>query len=379
MAVRDLYPGYFALVMATGIVSTALRDVAQPTASAVLLVIGIACFAVLCCALGWRVVRYGRRVVEDLSAADRAFAFFTIVAASNVLGARLAADGHRVAAIILAGFGLLVWLGLTYIIPVRLVLGPRPQPVLAGVNGTWFIWVVGTQSLAVMAATLDQPADGRARFTALAAVLLWSVGVVLYLVVATLVLTRLLLLEVRPEDLTPPYWVTMGATAITVLAAAQILAMPPAPAVTATRAVVAGLGVVLWAFGTWLIPLLVAFGIWRHVLNRVHLGYLPQLWSIVFPLGMYAVASMELGMAADLPIVEAIGRGWTWIAVVAWAAVFLGMCHSLIRSMLPTRTRTVTEPVAEEITDEPASGNGRVTTRPEESLAAAGTVRDHTI
>jgi tellurite resistance protein TehA-like permease len=379
MAVRDLYPGYFALVMATGIVSTALRDVAQPTASAVLLVIGIACFAVLCCALGWRVIRYGRRVVEDLSAADRAFAFFTIVAASNVLGARLAADGHRVAAIILAGFGLLVWLGLTYIIPVRLVLGPRPQPVLAGVNGTWFIWVVGTQSLAVMAATLDQPADGRARFTALAAVLLWSVGVVLYLVVATLVLTRLLLLEVRPEDLTPPYWVTMGATAITVLAAAQILAMPPAPAVTATRAVVAGLGVVLWAFGTWLIPLLVAFGIWRHVLNRVHLGYLPQLWSIVFPLGMYAVASMELGMAADLPIVEAIGRGWTWIAVAAWAAVFLGMCHSLIRSMLPTRTRTATEPVAEEITDEPASGNGRVTTRPEESLAAAGTVRDHTI
>lgn len=334
MAVRDLYPGYFALVMATGIVSTALRDVGQPTVSAVLLGIGIACFAVLCGALGWRVIRYGRRVIEDLTAADRAFAFFTIVAASNVLGARLAADGHRAAAIAFAGLGLVIWLGLTYVIPVRLILGPRPQPVLAGVNGTWFIWVVGTQSLAVMAATLDQPSDGHARVTALAAVLMWSVGVVLYLVVATLVLTRLLLLEVRPQDLTPPYWVTMGATAITVLAAAQILAMPPAPAVTATRSVVAGLGVVLWAFGTWLIPLLVAFGIWRHVLNRVQLEYLPQLWSIVFPLGMYAVASMELGMAAELPIVEGIGRAWTWVAVAAWTAVFLGMCHSLVRSAL---------------------------------------------
>jgi len=339
MAVRDLYPGYFALVMATGIVSTALRDVGQPTASAVLLLIGIGCFAVLCGALGWRLIRYGRRVIEDLTAADRAFAFFTIVAASNVLGARLAADGHRAAAIAFAGLGLLVWLGLTYIIPVRLILGPRPQPVLAGVNGTWFIWVVGTQSLAVMAATLDQPADGHARVTALAAVLMWSVGVVLYLVVATLVITRLLLLEVRPQDLTPPYWVTMGATAITVLAAAQILAMPPAPAVTATRQVVAGLGVVLWAFGTWLIPLLVAFGVWRHVLNRVRLGYLPQLWSIVFPLGMYAVASMELGMAAELPIVEGIGRAWTWVAVSAWLMVFLGMCHSLARSALGKRKR----------------------------------------
>lgn len=334
MAVRDLYPGYFALVMATGICSTALRDVEQPTASAALLGIAVVCFAVLCGALGWRLIRYGRRVIEDLSAADRAFAFFTIVAASNVLGARLAADGHRAAAIAFAGLGLLVWLGLTYIIPVRLILGPRPQPVLAGVNGTWFIWVVGTQSIAVMAAVLDKPADGHARVTALAAVLMWSVGVVLYLVVATLVITRLLLLEVRPQDLTPPYWVTMGATAITVLAAAQILAMPPAPAVTATRSVVAGLGVVLWAFGTWLIPLLVAFGIWRHVLNRVRLGYLPQLWSIVFPLGMYAVASMELGMAAELPIVEGIGRAWTWVAVSAWLVVFVGMCHSLARSAL---------------------------------------------
>ncbi len=361
MAVRDLYPGYFALVMATGIVSTALRDVRQPTASAVLLGIAVVCFVVLCGALGWRVIRYGRRVVEDLTAADRAFAFFTIVAASNVLGARLAADGHRVAAIAFAGLGLVIWLGLTYIIPVRLVLGPRPQPVLAGVNGTWFIWVVGTQSIAVMAAVLDQPADGHARVTALAAVLMWSVGVVLYLMVATLVLTRLLLLEVRPQDLTPPYWVTMGATAITVLAAAQILAMPPAPAVTATRSVVAGLGVVLWAFGTWLIPLLVAFGIWRHVLNRVQLEYLPQLWSIVFPLGMYAVASMELGMAAELPIVESIGRAWTWVAVAAWSAVFLGMCHSLARSALRagsdlrTRHRSATTPGTAETTSATAA------------------------
>jgi voltage-gated anion channel len=54
---------------------------------------------------------------------------------------------------------------------------------------------------------------------------MWSVGVVLYLMVATLVLTGRLLLEVRPDDLTPPYWVTMGATAIAVLASARILVM----------------------------------------------------------------------------------------------------------------------------------------------------------
>jgi tellurite resistance protein TehA-like permease len=334
VGVRDLYPGYFALVMATGICSTALLDVGQVRASTILLAIAVVCFATLCGLLAWRLVRYPRRVVDDLGAPDRAFAFFTIVAASNVLAARLHADGNRIAVIALAVFGAVVWLALTYTIPVRLILGPRPQPILAGVNGTWFIWVVGTQSMAVSAAMLDSPASGHARLTALLAVLAWSVGVVLYLVVATLVLTRLLLLEVRPEDLTPPYWVTMGATAITVLSAAQILAMAPAAAVTATRPVVAGLGVVLWAFGTWLIPLLTAFGVWRHVLRRVRLGYLPALWSIVFPVGMYAVASMRLGEVADLPIVAWIGRTWTWVAVPVWLLVFSAMCQSLARSAI---------------------------------------------
>jgi tellurite resistance protein TehA-like permease len=346
MTVRDLYPGYFALVMATGICSTGLRDIGQPTASAVLLIVALVGFVVLSVALGWRLARHPRHVLADLGAPDRTFAFFTVVAAGCVLGARVAAAGYRAGAVALLAFAAVVWLVLTYTIPVRLILGPRAEPVLAGVNGTWFIWVVGTQSIAISATVLDRPADGHTRVAALLAVLMWSVGVVLYLVVATLVMTRLLLLQVRPQDLTPPYWVTMGATAITVLAAARILAMPPAPAVDAVRPVLAGLGLVLWAFGTWLVPLLVAFGIWRHVLHRVRLEYLPSLWSIVFPLGMYAVASMQLGTVADLPLVERIGRMWIWVAVAAWLAVFGAMCQALVRTALPRLRKVRDEPKA---------------------------------
>jgi tellurite resistance protein TehA-like permease len=320
--------------MATGICSTALLDIGHGRASAVLLVGAAIAFVVLFAALVLRAIRYRQHLVADLGAPEKAYAFFTFTAASNVLAARLLADGHRAIAIALAVLGGLAWLALSYTIPVRLILGPRPRPVLAGVNGTWFIWVVGTQSIAVTWAMLDQPGGVQARIAPLVAVLLWSVGVVLYLVVATLVLTRLLLVEVRAEDLTPPYWVTMGATAITVLAAAEILGMAPSPPVAATSAVVRGLAVVLWAFGTWLIPLLVAFGVWRHVLNRVRLEYAPTLWSIVFPLGMYAVASMELGTVAHLPIVAAIGRSWTWLALAAWLAVFVGLCTTPFRAMV---------------------------------------------
>jgi tellurite resistance protein TehA-like permease len=92
---RALYPGYFALAMATGITSTVLRQVGRPHLSVTLLVVDIVCFLVLCGLYALRVVRFPRAVLADLAAPDRAYAFFTFVAACNVLGARLAADGHR--------------------------------------------------------------------------------------------------------------------------------------------------------------------------------------------------------------------------------------------------------------------------------------------
>jgi len=54
------------------------------------------------------------------------------------------------------------------------------------------------------------------------------------------VAARMLLYPLRPADLTPPYWVAMGATAITVLAGARIVQMADAPMVAATRGLIAG-------------------------------------------------------------------------------------------------------------------------------------------
>jgi hypothetical protein len=43
---------------------------------------------------------------------------------------------------------------------------------------------------------------------------------------------------------------------------------------------VSGLAFVLRAFGTWWIPLLLAFGPWRHVIHREPLGF--AAWPAVF-------------------------------------------------------------------------------------------------
>ena len=98
---------------------------------------------------------------------------------------------------------------------------------------------------------------------------------------------------------------------------ARTVEMAGAPMVDATRGLVAGASVVFWSFASWLFPVLPAAGWWRHVLHRVPLSYEPGLWSVIFPLGMYAVAGIYLGRADQLPLVAAIGRAELWLAVAA--------------------------------------------------------------
>ena len=41
-------------------------------------------------------------------------------------------------------------------------------------------------------------------------------------------------------------------------------------------------------------------GFWRHVLREWPLRYQAALWTVVFPIGMYGVASRSLGNAVGL-------------------------------------------------------------------------------
>ena len=325
-AIRSLNPGYFALVMATGIVSRAMSLEGASRLSGFLLGAGIVAYVLLVAAYAWRLAGYRREFIADVGDPRRAFAFFTFVAGSNVLAARLAGDGHTSAAVSLLAIGGAGWLLLNYGIPLLLAGRHGPQPALAGANGTWFMWVVGTQSIAVAATSLPRPVPG---VLAALAVGCWAVGVMLYLLIASLVSSALLQYPVRPAEITPPYWVFMGATAISVLAGAQILRLRPDPLGAGVHGIVAGMSVVLWAFGTWLIPLLLAIGAWRHVLRRVRLSYEPGLWSIVFPVGMYGVASRELGAALRVSWLVTLGRVEAWLALAVWAVVFVAMAGAL--------------------------------------------------
>ncbi|MFV0488982.1 MAG: hypothetical protein ACK5NL_17580, partial [Vibrio fluvialis] len=81
--VRNLYPGYFALVMATGIVSNGLFLLGHETLSAILFVIALLAFVVLLGLTLYRAASFPGRFWGDLVDPRLVFSFFTVVAAIN--------------------------------------------------------------------------------------------------------------------------------------------------------------------------------------------------------------------------------------------------------------------------------------------------------
>ena len=45
------------------------------------------------------------------------------------------------------------------------------------------------------------------------------------------------------------------------------------------------------------------------------------MWSVVFPLGMYSVATLTFGKVAHLAFMEPLSRFMLWVALTAWVAV----------------------------------------------------------
>ncbi|WP_280259015.1 tellurite resistance/C4-dicarboxylate transporter family protein [Nocardia wallacei] len=327
-SVRNLKPGWFAAVMATGIVSRAVTGAGWAWCGTALLIIGLVAFAALTVATLLRLALFREAVLADARDPAVGFTYLTFVAGAAVLAAGLAAHDRTGPALVLLAIAAAAWLLLCYAIPAALMVHHAPQEAVTGADGTWFLWVVGTQSLAVAATVLPRPWGQR---LAVPALLCWSVGVVLYLAVAALVLGTLFGGSLTAAKLVPAYWIFMGATAISVLAGAQVLEHGSNQLVAAVRPFLAGAAIGLWAFGSWLIPLLLAAGVWRHLVRHLALAYEPGLWSIVFPIGMYGVGTAELGRVLGEHWMVTFGHAEAWVALITWVATAAALVGTVLR------------------------------------------------
>jgi len=331
-----LSPSYFALVMATGIVSIASDQLGLRAVAVTLFAINLCAYPVLWILTVLRLLRYRAAFLTDLTDHQRGVGFLTIVAGTGVLGAQMILIGHNfaVATALLAAAAVL-WVLLTYTIFTALTI-KREKPSLAeGISGTWLLAVVATQSIAVLTALLaahwGQPLRLHANFAALS---MWLWGGMLYIWIISLIFYRYTFFRFSPDDLAPPYWINMGSMAISVLAGSLLISnSADAPFLHSLRPFLEGFTVFYWATGTWWIPMIAILAVWRYGYRRLPFEYDPQYWGAVFPLGMYAVATYKMASTLKLDFLGSIPWAFFGLALLAWLATFAGLLRNLARRL----------------------------------------------
>lgn len=327
----ELHPAYFAMVMATGIVSVAAQLRGWPIVAQGLLGLNFLFMIVLWMLTLVRFVYYRERFVADLFDHGRCMGFFTTVAATCVLGNQfvIVAPWPRLA-LALWIVGIALWAIVTYAILTILTVKSQKPTLADGINGGWLVAVVAAQSVSALGG-LIAPQLAEAREIALFfSLVMWLGGGMLYIWIVSLIFYRYTFFTLDPRQLAPPYWINMGAMAISTLAG-SILAQNTSNSqlLLEIRPFLIGLTLLFWATATWWIPLLVVLGIWRHLICRVAIHYDAVYWSAVFPLGMYTVCTHRLASVANQPFLDVISRYFVLIAFAAWFVTFAGLLQRL--------------------------------------------------
>ena len=333
--IETLNPAYFALVMATGIVSIASHLQGMPRVAFALFWMNVPAYLILVALTATRLLNYPRQFFADLIDHKRGVGFFTTVAATCVLGNQFLLIAElRWAAVAFWCLGTALGFVLTYTIFTSFAVKESKPSLPDGIHGGWLVSVVALQSISVLGSLLSAGFGSYREQVLFFALAMWLAGGMLYIWIISLIFYRYSFFPMSPADLAPPYWINMGAMAISTLAGATlILAADGSTILGQLIPFLKGFTLFFWATATWWIPMLVILGAWRHLYKRFRLAYDPQYWGAVFPLGMYSVCTFRMAHALELPFLLFIPRWIAYIALAAWSLTFGGMLYSFATKM----------------------------------------------
>lgn len=338
--IANLFPGYFALVMATGIISIASFLFEIHVVAWGLFLFNIPAYMILCVFFIVRLWKFPERVTADFKNHGRSASFFTLVAGTCILGSQFVVIAGQYA--VAAGLwllGLVLWIFLTYAFFTIVTTIQSKPPLEQGLTGTWLLSIVATQSLSVLGTLLASQGGEEQAVLLFFNLCLYLSGGMIYILIITLIFYRFTFLPIVKETLTPPFWINMGAVAVTTLAGSLLILNAEHWLLLAELLpFLKGFTLFFWATATWWIPLLLLLGVWRHLIQHFPLRYDPQYWGMVFPLGMYTVCTFRLANALQLPFLMVIPRVFIFIAWIAWLLVFLGYVHSVIQHILASKS-----------------------------------------
>ena len=328
--IETLHPAYFDFVMATGIVAIAADLEHLPWLPLGLTYLNFAACGALLAMNTVRLVLYRRHFLKDLADFERGPGFFTVVAGLGILGnqALTILNLDRLAKALWVA-ALLLWVCFNYTIFVEVTVNEKKPRFEDGINGGWLISVVATQSVADLGARLSGFVS-KPDVMLFVALSMWLAGGMLYIWLISLIFYRFTFFAFKPDSFLPPFWINMGAMAISALTGATLIDKAQSAVFLAgLLPFLKGLTMLFWATASWWVPMLAILAGWQHVIRHFNRPYSLLYWSAVFPLGMYTVSTYELARTMKLPFLLGIPEVFVYVALLAWLATLAAMLHSI--------------------------------------------------
>jgi C4-dicarboxylate transporter/malic acid transport protein len=343
---RGFHPGWYGAVMGTAIVGivayqepgqiAGLRDPLQLFG-----ILMVALSALLAVGLGVpyvaRWVRHPDAARADLSNPVTGALHATFPAGLLVLAVGIATVGPSVLSAdsmfalvaVLAGIGIVLAFAMSVVFAALLFTSHGVEPQAA--NGGWFIppvvMIIVPMVLAPLAPRVAAADLGLLLVAGYAA---WGMGLLLFVLVASLLYDRLVFHPLPAAPLAPSLWIGLGPIGVGSLALLRLAQVgaplwgDAAPAVGAVSLIGAS---ALWGFGAWwLAAAVVLLGAY---LRRGRLPYGLGWWAFTFPLGAYAASTLALARAWHAGALEALAA----ILFVALVAFWLVVAAGTVRAV----------------------------------------------
>jgi tellurite resistance protein TehA-like permease len=328
----DFPPGYFSLSMATGIMAIASHLLHHDEIGRLLFWINLFAYALLWVIMLVRLALRPQAVLSDFCSHQKGPAFLAIVAATSLIGSQCAAF-HRAPGLLpwILAAAVILWCGLLYGFLAAMTLDAVKPDIEHGLNGSWFLVVVATESLAILGgAVVRRGGDpsltgfGLIGFASLAA---WLLGVALYFMLLALVFYRWTFVPMTNAETTEEWWINMGAAAIATLAGAELLRTVQ---VHDLNGFINPFTIMSWAMAVFWLPLLAIVFAHKYLIGWQNFHYESGVWSAVFPLGMFTTATATYASDSGLAFLHRLASGFYWLAFACWALAALGLVHHLL-------------------------------------------------
>ncbi len=198
----------------------------------------------------------------------------------------------------------------------------------------WLLPIVAAEVAAVSGGLLaPHLADPGAQFhTLIASYVLWAYSVPVAFAILTILFLRMALHRLPPDSMAASSWLSLGPIGTGALG--LILLGAEAPSIFAAQgmagigSVAEGVGVIagtlLWGVGLWWLSLATLITI-RYFRAGVpfNLGW----WGYTFPLGVYTVATLKLGVVLKIAALSAFGMILVVVLAVMWILVAARTIH----------------------------------------------------